>query len=237
MEIQSVSSASEAAREAAQYVSAVLARLVGTPVLFLVSGGSAMPILTYISGDVLGQHLTLGVLDERFTSDPETNNFLTLARTTFYQYAVNRNAQIISSVPAAGERLEDAAARLDRQYRSWIAANPQGRIVITQGIGPDGHTAGIMPFPDDQDRFKEMFVDTERFVVGYDAGSRTSFPFRITVTMPFLERVDESVLYVCGDTKRPALRRIVSREGTLAETPGLVVSLMKHVVLFTDILL
>jgi 6-phosphogluconolactonase/glucosamine-6-phosphate isomerase/deaminase len=237
IEVHSVSSAGEAAREAALKVTSILARYIDTSVLFLVSGGSALPVLSYIDGNAIGDHLTIGVLDDRFSMDPSVNNFLALTKTTFYEFAVAKNAAVISSVPAAGESMSDTADRLDRDMKAWLSAHPGGHTVITQGMGPDGHTAGIMPYPEEPETFRATFMDTERLMTGYDAGARTQVPLRITSTIPFLRLIDDSILYACGEAKREPLRRAVSPDGNLWETPIRVIREMKHVALYTDIVL
>lgn len=109
-------------------------------------------------------------------------------------------------------------------------------IFITQGIGEDGHTAGMMPYPEDPALFQSLFVDTDRWVVGYDAEAKNTCPKRVTATIPFLRNiVSESIVFMCGSEKRAALERVVNREGTVAKTPALILHEMKSVHFFTDI--
>jgi 6-phosphogluconolactonase/glucosamine-6-phosphate isomerase/deaminase len=137
----------------------------------------------------------------------------------------------------SGDTIEAVATRIESEYRLWLREHGDGKVIITQGVGPDGHTAGILPYPNDQDEFQNLFVDTERFVIGYDAGNRSPLPLRVTVTVPFLARVDESILYACGEVKRSSLEGTMGPEGSLAEIPGRVIHTMRHVTVFTDLVL
>ena len=80
-----------------------------------------------------------------------------------------------------------------------------------------------------------MFDDPDQWVVRYDAGEKSPYPHRVTVTLPFLRQVDASIVYACGKEKQGALIKTLKLRGTLAETPGRVIQEMKKVDLFTDI--
>ena len=109
-------------------------------------------------------------------------------------------------------------------------------MVITQGIGEDGHTAGIMPYPENSALFKSLFDDPEKWVVGYDAEGRNEHPLRVTVTLSFLrEVVDHSIVYAVGDGKKEALRQVLAETGTLWQTPARIIHEMRNVMLFTDL--
>jgi 6-phosphogluconolactonase/glucosamine-6-phosphate isomerase/deaminase len=232
MDIIHVSDVVEANKLAAKQISTLVQKK--TPTLLLLSGGSALNLLEHISPMMLGPHITIGVLDERFSTDPKVNNFSQLSALSFFMRAKQRGCIFIDTSVHQGEMLEDLTERFESTLREWVLHNPKGAVVVSQGVGPDGHTAGIMPFPEDPMLFHTLF-DGPAWVVGYDAGKKNQYPLRITVTNTFLrEVVDHSILYVIGDTKIKPLRDIISKKEQMASVPAEIVWDMKHVSLLTD---
>lgn len=220
----------EAAKTAAgRALDALFAEAKNRAILFLASGGSAFDILSEVRKDRLGPRVTVGVLDERYARDAQANNFAQLQATDFYLAAVLAGARVIESAPRESESLHAFAGRMEEAWRTWRKENEDGRIVITQGIGLDGHTAGVMPFPEDPARFAALFEDERRYVTGYDAGGKNPYPLRATATLSFLKNeVDASVVYAAGAGKTAALERVCADLGTLAETPARVIHTMKN---------
>lgn len=68
-----------------------------TPILLLLSGGSAFDLLDHISPEVLGAHITIGMLDERFDTEPSINNFAQLQTLRFYETAKQAGCSFIDS--------------------------------------------------------------------------------------------------------------------------------------------
>ncbi len=204
------------------------------PTLFLVSGGSSLPLLSFIRPELLGPHLTIGVVDERYSSDPKINNFAQLVGTEFYKNASDRHASFIDTRPKDEEGLQGLSARFDSSLKEWRDAHPQGRIVITQGIGPDGHTAGIMPFPENPEKFKTLFENPAMWAVGYDASGKSAYPLRVTVTLPFLREVDVAIVYAVGDIKRTALKQGLHETHPLNEVPAGIIKEIRGSAVYTD---
>lgn len=227
----------EAASRAGKALSAELFRLKDVPVLLLLSGGSAFGMLKTVRKDFLPSNLMVGMLDERYSADPAVNNFAQFLATEFYTTAGAQGAFFLDSrVDPAEETLAEYADGLEAALRDWKRDNPKGRIVITQGMGADGHTAGVMPHPEDSASFSVGFDDATTWVLGYDAGNKNKYRERATVTLPFLrDCVDFSLMYVAGDDKKPALLRALAKDGTLAETPARIIQEMKNVTLVTTI--
>jgi 6-phosphogluconolactonase/glucosamine-6-phosphate isomerase/deaminase len=235
-----------AIQKAADAVSTILAGYKGVPVLFLVSGGSPMEIIKKLSPEGFDERITVGVSDERFSTDPLINNFAQLMETAWYTGIKSSGTTIIDSRPVAGETVEDSGKRFDAALKAWKGAHPDGKIVITQGIGLDGHTAGMMPasnathsvadgpYPDDTKLFYELFDNPEIWAVGYDAKEKNKYPLRITTTLPFLRMVDDAVILAVGPDKKTPLENVLAREGSLPATPGRIIHQMKHCLLFTD---
>ena len=225
------------AREAAERaLGASLAKAHDKAILLLLSGGSAFDILSGIASAQLGPRVTIGMLDERFDPSPAVNNFLQFQKTDFYRKAREKDVRFIESVPRDGESLADFAGRMEMAWREWREKNTDGRVIITQGIGPDGHTAGVMPFPEDAGLFAELFRDEERWVRGDDAGAKNQYPQRATATLSFLKtHVYTAIVYMVGEAKQSALERVLSDKGALAETPARIAREMRNALICTDL--
>jgi len=206
---------------------------VSKPLLLLLSGGSALDILQFIDHGNLDKQLTISVLDERYSKDPKVNHFLQLKKTKFYKKA-NRAGCIFFSTEVLDEPLIKLASKFEYALRTWKKQHPEGKVIVIQGIGSDGHTAGIMPYPDDKARFDKLFL--QNWVVGYDAGSKNQYPQRITVTLKFLqEMVYKSLVYAVGEEKQGILEKIFKGNLSLNILPASVINSMKNVSLFTDV--
>lgn len=227
LDIHRESDPQTAAVHAASAIAELLSGYKSIPVLFLVSGGSPLEIIKHLTTDAFDGRVTVGVSDERFDRDPTINNFTQLIQTSWYKNAVGKGVTSIDTRPIAGETVEDAGKRFDMALKTWKQNNPTGKIVITQGIGLDGHTVGIMP--------GFSFEDDDVWAVGYDAKEKNKYPLRVTTTMPFLRMVSDSILFVCGEEKRKPLTDTLAKKGSLAVTPARIIHEMKHCLLFTDL--
>ncbi len=206
------------------------------PILLLFSGGSLFELFTYLNGAALSQRFTIGMIDERYETDPNVNNFSQFYATAFAKVAAQRGAGFIDTKVQAGEDLESYARRMEAGWKDWAAQNPNGNIIATLGMGPDGHTAGIMPYPENKALFKRLFEDVKPWVVGYNAEGKHQYPNRATATLPFLQaKVDAAIVYVTGENKRAALERVLAATGSLAETPARIWEEMRSIQIFTDI--
>lgn len=207
------------------------------PFLFLSSGGSCFELLDSFSEHFLDSFHTVGMLDERYSREERVNNFSQLTRTPFWRKATMRGVQWIDTRVREGEALEELEERFEGALRAWKANNPLGRCVATFGMGLDGHIAGMMPYPENPDRFSFLFEDPFQWVIGYDATKeKNEFPLRITTQMTFLRNViDCGVCIITGQGKKAAFERLLALEGTLPETPARILREMRNVSVVTDI--
>lgn len=225
----------DAVREAGTMLDKTLKELSGAPVLLMLSGGSAFGLLDGVSDAALGSHLTVCMLDERYSLDATVNNFAQLEETAFYARAVAGGCSFIDTSVGEDETLEDLAVRFEERIEWWTDENPDGAVVATMGIGEDGHTAGIMPFPGEPARFASLF-ENGRWIAGYDAAGKNRHSLRVTATNSFLrERVGAAVAVAVGEPKRAALERLFAPEGELSDTPARVMLEMRSVDLYTDV--
>lgn len=237
MELIRCSNADEARAGAGHALQTILLekKRAGIPVLLLLSGGSAFSILENISHSVCGPHMTVGVLDERYSTDENVNNFSQFMKTDFYSASRDAGVTCVDTRVANGETQDILAERMEHALHEWIETHSEGIVVATMGIGADGHTAGIMPFAENADLFHELFENEEKWVVSYDAGTKNPYSLRVTVTLPFLRNyIDCAIVYAVGEEKKNALLRVVAEKGSLAETPARVFHDMKNVQLFTE---
>ena len=236
MEIITDNSSTLAPR-AGEAISEVLGQYSETPVLLMFSGGSALSIIEHIDSEGVNDRVTLSVLDERFQAPESESNFAQLEATDFYAKAVANGAYAIDPRGVEGENLAETAAWFETALQSWREQHPTGIIVITQGVGTDGHTAGILPFSDHPDYFETTFQSTDRWAIGYSVpADKDQFTERITVTLPFLrDEVTSSVVYVPGGQKKQTLKALLDQpDASLAKMPARVITQMNDALLFTD---
>lgn len=240
----------------------------GQKILLMLSGGSAFEILDFIylslsgtdfidsessslpagaqsSAESMAGDITISVLDERFfdqNSDQKSdqsieNNFAQIMQTNFWKHAVAAGCRFIDTRPN-GRNMEQLSNEFELALREWREQNPNGQILITQGIGKDGHTSGIMPYPESPKFFTSKFA-SENWVADYDTGDKNKYPLRITTTSTFLkEQVDFSAVFVCGEDKTETFKKfLTSNDIAENEMPAKIISKMKKVSIFTDIIL
>jgi len=205
------------------------------PTLLLLSGGSALPLTDAIEENQLGGHVTIGVLDERFSADPSINNFSQLTTTKLYKTGIAAGSSFIDTQIQHNESQQELSIRFGTALKEWREVYPQGTILITQGIGPDGHTSGVLPFPENPILFKTLFENSDSWTVAYDATGKNQYPLRVTTTLSFLKEVDISIVFICGIDKTEALKKAFNPESLSEIAPARVIQDMKHVSIFTDI--
>ncbi len=179
------------------------------PALLLLSGGSALDIVDMVDSELMSrENITIYPLDERFSNDPTANNSLLLRE---------RGAPTYALVPDTGETVEHMGERFDKTLKDWRQKHPQGVIICTFGVGPDGHTSGISPM-DDSERFAQLFSKSNAHAVGY-RGSLTP-PERVTTTATFLQtQVDVAIGLVCGKAKQVVWNAFVSKNTPIHTHP------------------
>ena len=223
------------ARRAGEYLSAALRRVSGQPTLLMLSGGSSLRVVEHVPQAVLGPRLTITMLDERHGTDAASSNFAHMSDTEFFSRAKEASARMMSTRSKEGEILEAATGRFRESVGEWLATHTEGVVVATLGVGRDGHTAGIFPFPENPECFVARFE--KDLVVGYSLSSEQSaYQDRVTVTAAFLRtKVDTAIAYMAGEDKRGAFLKTVAARGSVIETPSRIFHDMKDVTLVTDI--
>jgi len=201
-------------------------------VLFLSSGGSSIGVLDRIEPDVITPSLTIGIFDERYDPTNKSSNYAQLRKTEFYRKAVIHGCRLIDTTTHPKQTKEALASFYEDELHDWRRRHPDGIIFATMGVAADGHTAGIMPFPEDHARFQELF-EGERWIVSYDAGDKNEFPLRVTTTFTFLRLVDMVGIFLVGPAKGPIFRTVLSGDD-LASCPGRIIKELKRGSMYVD---
>lgn len=223
-----------ATAEAGEYLNTLLLENSKKQILLMLSGGSAFEILSYIGNHVLGENLTISVLDERFSTDPLVNNFSQLQKTDFYAEAMTAECSFFGTLPRKDETIEGLAARWESNLENWWTENPEGLIIAVLGMGSDGHTAGIFPYPENPQKFNELF-DNGGWLTAYDAIGKHKYSQRVTINHEFLKLVDYGIVFACGAEKKNKIDAVLEKKGEVFETPALLWHEIKNVKIFTDI--
>jgi 6-phosphogluconolactonase len=201
MVLEVLSDAEAVAQEAARRVAAeardaVAARGTFT---FAVSGGSTpWRMLAHLAGeDVPWASLHLFQVDERVAPEDDPDRNLTHLRESLLQKAPLPEDQL-HAMPVNDADLEAAAAAYARTL-ARVAGTPPVLDLVHLGLGPDGHTASLVP--------GDAVCDvTDRDV------AITAAPYqerlRMTVTYPLLERARRILWVVTGASKVEMLQRL-----------------------------
>ena len=194
-------------------------------ILLLLSGGFNLKIIDQIDKKLLNhQNITSYVLDERFSKDPSLNNSLQIK-----EKGINVNL----TVPNDQESLLEFADRFNTELEAWLEQNPDGEIICTLGMGPDGHIAGISPMPEDQAKFEEIF-NQDRLIVGYVGN--LSPAARVTTSPNFLAKINLFIALILGEAKKPVFDDFINKRTQPNFHPvQLLHKLSGQTIVFTDL--
>jgi 6-phosphogluconolactonase len=200
MKIEILPDADAVARKAAEIIAAdaraaVLAR--GRFVVAVSGGHTPWQMLRALANeDVPWENLYVAQVDERVApaGDPDRN--LTHLRESLLEHAPLRPDQI-HAMPVEASDLEAAAQRYALTLRE-IAGSPPVLDLAHLGLGPDGHTASLVP----GDPVLNV-TDSDVALTGVYQGRR-----RMTLTYPMLNRSRSILWLVTGSDKVAAFQRL-----------------------------
>lgn len=184
----------DSSTEVVDYLSSVIRTHLeaGDKVLWLLSGGSAIDLEVAIArklSNIRLDSLSVALLDERYGPiNHQNSNWYQLEQAGFSLpgakvYRVLNGREILPTT---------------REFESWLNnayKNSDYKIGLL-GMGPDGHTSGILP--------GSPALRAKALVCAY---SSSDFQ-RITTTAFALGQLDEAVLYAVGRGKWPQLERL-----------------------------
>jgi 6-phosphogluconolactonase/glucosamine-6-phosphate isomerase/deaminase len=129
---------------------------------------------------------------------------------------------VLRSLPLT-DTIHMFAGRL-RQLLDHRNKYPESNLIIGQfGIGPDGHTAGILPH-------SPAAVETTTLAVGYQASDF----MRLTLTFSVLRQVDVAFGFAYGASKRAALQQLRDSNLPLEAQPAQILKVTPEVYVYND---
>jgi 6-phosphogluconolactonase len=208
------SDSAEAARRAASFICDTLAEPGAVGALCLAGGGTPRPMYELLAGEPFSArmpwprlHWFLG--DERFVPpDDHRSNYRMITEALFSRAPIP--ADHVHAVPTTGVSLDEAADLYQAELQTFYGSKELRRDkplfdVVILGLGPDGHTASLLPGQPEQNE-RVRWVRT--------ATSGAPEP-RITLTPPALEAAHAVIFLVAGAEKRQALARLRAGDVTI----------------------
>jgi 6-phosphogluconolactonase len=190
LEIEALADAGSVAERAAAFVAERADAAVADRgrFAFAVSGGhTPWAMFAHLTDNVAWEHVTIYQVDERIAPDGDPDRNLThLTASLPPGLGVD-----IRPMPVDGQDLERAAAAYARSL-------PKRFDLVHLGLGPDGHTASLVPGDPVLD-----VDDRDVALTGAYQGRR-----RMTLTYPALNKAHQVVWLITGADKVDALRRL-----------------------------
>ncbi len=200
MEIKVLESAEAVAREGAAVIAAEARAAVAARGRFIlaVSGGHApwLMMRDLADEDVPWNGIHVAQVDERVAPAGHPDRNLTHLRESLLEHAPLRPEQV-NPMPVEASDLEAAASRYAQTLRG-IAGSPPLFDLVHLGLGPDGHTASLVPGDPVLD-----VTDADVALTGVYQGRR-----RMTLTYPMINRARRILWLVTGTDKVEMLMRL-----------------------------
>ena len=172
---------------------------------FAVSGGHTPWIMmrALANQDVPWAAVHIFQVDERVAPEGHTDRNLTHLQESFLQYVRLRPEQV-HAMPVESRDLESAAAQYALALQQ-VVGSPPVLDLVHLGLGPDGHTASLVP----GDPVLNV-TEADVGVTGVYQGRR-----RMTLTYPALNRAQRVLWVVTGSEKAEMLRRLFAGDQSI----------------------
>jgi 6-phosphogluconolactonase len=197
LEVETLPDATAVARRGAEIVAEHAAAAIGDRgrFAFAVSGGrTPWAMFAELAGRLPWDKVTIFQVDERVAPDGDPDRNLTQLQRSLPA----GGAADVRAMPVWADDLDEAAAL-------YAAALPRELDLVHLGLGPDGHTASLVP----GDPVLEV-TDRDVALTGDYQGRR-----RMTLTYPVLNRARAILWLVTGDDKVDALARLRSGDTSI----------------------
>jgi 6-phosphogluconolactonase len=210
MKIEIFPDADAVARKGAEIIAAEARTAVKARGRFIVavSGGHTpwQMLRALTNEDVPWQSVNVVQVDERVAPEGDPDRNLTHLYESLLEHAPLRREQIYA-MPVEAPELESAAKRYAETLKK-IAGSPPVLDLVHLGLGPDGHTASLVP----GDPVLNV-TDSDVALTGVYQGRR-----RVTLTYPILNRARRILWLVTGKDKVAALAQL--RDGDVTIPAG-----------------
>jgi 6-phosphogluconolactonase len=172
---------------------------------FAVSGGHTPWIMlrALANEDLLWAGVHIFQVDERVAPEGDPDRNLTHLRESFLQHTPVRPEQV-HAMPVESPDLESAAAQYALALQE-VVGSPPVLDLVHLGLGPDGHTASLVPGDPVLD-----ITGADVGVTGVYQGRR-----RMTLTYPSLDRARRVLWVVTGSEKAQMLRRLFAGDQSI----------------------
>jgi 6-phosphogluconolactonase len=210
MKIEIFPDADEVAKKGAEIIAAEARAAVKARGRFTVavSGGRTpwLMLRALANKDVPWEAVNVVQVDERVAPDGDPDRNLTHLRESLLGHAPLRREQVYA-MPVEAQELESAAKHYAETLKK-IAGSPPVLDLVHLGLGPDGHTASLVP----EDPVLNV-TDADVALTGFYQGRR-----RMTLTYPILNRARSVLWLVTGKDKVATLARL--RDGDVTIPAG-----------------
>jgi 6-phosphogluconolactonase len=200
MQIEIHSDADAVALAAAKLIAKEARDAVATRGKFVmaVSGGKTPWVMLrhLAQQDVPWKHVHVFQVDERVAPEGDADRNLTHLRESLLEHAPLRPDQI-HAMPVGASNLESACVQYE-QALTEVAGSPPVLDLVHLGLGPDGHTASLVP----GDAVLNV-TNTDVALTGIYQGRR-----RMTLTYPLISRSGRVLWVVTGAEKAAMLTRL-----------------------------
>jgi 6-phosphogluconolactonase len=197
LEIEILSDAEAVAERGAEYVAERARAAVAEHgrFSFAVSGGrTPWAMFAHLTGTMPWEKVTIYQVDERVAPDGDPDRNLTQLRASLPP----GGAADVRAMPVEAHNLDAAAA-------DYAASLPATLDLVHLGLGPDGHTASLVPGDPVLD-----VLDRDVAVTGPYQERR-----RMTLTYPTLNRARQILWLVTGEDKVDALARLRAGDASI----------------------
>lgn len=187
-------------------------------VLWFATGGSSI-LVASIASEIISKvphaNLTVMLTDERYGApNHPDSNWLQLMEKGFKL----PDAKVMPILN--GESIEDTVKKFDEELKEQLSL-AEYKIGLF-GVGPDGHTAGMIP------GFRA--VESKDFAFGYTAGKYE----RVTMTTVAIKKLDEAVVYMQGENKWHVVYDLLNNDLPLLEQPTQILKSVPKVTILSD---
>jgi 6-phosphogluconolactonase/glucosamine-6-phosphate isomerase/deaminase len=190
----------------------------GKRVLWMVPGGSAINAVVRIMENIptpLSNLLSVTLTDERYGEPGHADsNWQQLTAAGF----LGKESTLLP-VLISGKTLEEVVIAFDNLLSKAFKENEV--IIVQLGIGPDGHTAGILPGSD--------ATSASGLATGYATDGFT----RITSTFAAIEQATAAYVMAFGAEKRPTLLEL-REDRSLVDQPAQILKRLPEAYIYSD---